>query len=204
MYEFYEEPRHLNIKKVVIACIIFIAILLLIIFAIARKISSPNNTEATKKQENEIMQDNNTTTFSSNDNSVRVELSKNLNLTKYDSDYLLELRSENNLDIFISQRDKIPNRDLLDVVNADKVAFLQNFQSYSNESDIKELSVNNNLAYTYSFHYLDDNLNKAFYLQIVWLEINEHYYIFDIEFPLNDLSFYTNLVTSVLASFTIL
>lgn len=197
MYEFYEEPRHLNLKKVVIISVVLIVILLLIIFLIAKKISTPKNDTEPQTQTTQTT----TTTFSSNDNTVRVELSNNLNLTKYESNYLLELRSENNLGIFISKKDAISNRELLDIVNADKVAFLQNFEKSSNISDIKELSVNNNLAYTYSFHYLDTKLNKAFYLQIAWLQIDNQYYVFDIEFPLDDLSFYTNLVTSVLASF---
>ncbi len=198
MYEFYEEPRHLNKKKVIIFSILLIVILLIIIFMIAKKISSPKNNPETP-----VVQENNSVIFSSNDNSISVELSKNLNLIKYDSNYLLDLRSNDNLDIFIDRQEKIANRELLDVVKADNVAFLQNFEGYSNPSDIKELSVNNNLAYTYSFHYLDTNLSKAFYLQIIWLEINENYYIFDIEFPLDELNFYTNLVTSVLASFQV-
>lgn len=199
MYEFYEEPRHLNLKKVVIISVVLIAILLLVILLIAKKISTSEKTTEPQTQTTQ----NTTTTFSSNDNTVRVELSNHLNLTKYESNYLLELRSENNLGIFISKKDAISNRDLLDIVNADKIAFLQNFEKSSNISDIKELSVNNNLAYTYSFHYLDTKLNKAFYLQIAWLQIDNQYYVFDIEFPLDDLSFYTNLVTSVLASFSV-
>lgn len=199
MYEFYEEPRHLNFKKVVIISVVLIIILLLVILLIAKKIATSEKTLEPQTQTTQ----NTTTTFSSNDNTVRVELSNHLNLTKYESNYLLELRSENNLGIFISKKDAISNRELSDIVNADKIAFLQNFEKSSNISDIKELSVNNNLAYTYSFHYLDTKLNKAFYLQIAWLQIDNQYYVFDIEFPLDDLSFYTNLVTSVLASFSI-
>lgn len=199
MYEFYEEPRHLNLKKVIIISVVLLVILLLIILFIAKKISTPKDNTEPQTQATQ----NTTTTFSSNDNSVRVELSNHLNLMKYESNYLLELRSENNLGIFISKKDAISNRELSDIVNADKIAFLQNFEKSSNISDIKELSVNNNLAYTYSFHYLDTKLNKAFYLQIAWLQIDNQYYVFDIEFPLDDLSFYTNLVTSVLASFSI-
>lgn len=199
MYEFYEEPRHLNFKKVAIISVVLIVILLLVILLIAKKIATSEKTLEPQTQTTQ----NATTTFSSNDNTVCVELSNHLNLTKYESNYLLELRSENNLGIFISQKDVIANRELSDIVNADKIAFLQNFEKSSNISDIKELSVNNNLAYTYSFHYLDTKLNKAFYLQIAWLQIDNQYYVFDIEFPLDDLSFYTNLVTSVLASFSI-
>lgn len=197
MYEYYEKNRHLNIKKVIIISTILILILLLIILFIARKISSPKNFDT------ETIIENNNTIYYSKDNFVSVELSNNFNLKKYESDYLLELRSENNLDIFISQQELMQNKELPDIVNADKIAYQQNFDSCSNISDVKELSINDNQAYTYSFHYLDSQLNKAFYLQIVWMQINDKYYIFDIEFPLDDLAFNTNLVSAVLASFKV-
>lgn len=198
MYEFYEEPRHLNMKKVIIISVIFVIILVSLIVIIAKKISSPPN-----ETNHEIKKTS--TVFYSHDNSICVELSNNLNLKSYNSDldYLLELRSENNLNIFIAKENAIQNKELSEIINADKIAFLSNFESYSNVSDLKELSVNNNLSYTYSFHYLDKLLNKAFYLQVVWLQIKDVYYIFDIEFPLDDLSFNTNIVSSVLSTFQV-
>lgn len=198
MDEFYDEPRKLNIKKVIIISTIFVLILIILIVWIAKKISTPApapNVEITETS----------TIFSSNDKSVSVELSNTLGLKNYNSglDYLIELRSDNNLDIFISKKEIFPNKSLQDVVNADKLAFLEKFENYSNLSDAKELNVNGNQAYTYSFHYLDKNLNQAFYLQIVWLQIGDIYYIFDIEFPLDDLVFNTNVVTDVLSNFRI-
>lgn len=195
---FYDEPRKLNIKKVIIISTIFVLILIILIVWIAKKISTPApapNVEITETS----------TIFSSNDKSVSVELSNTLGLKNYNSglDYLIELRSDNNLDIFISKKEIFPNKSLQDVVNADKLAFLEKFENYSNLSDAKELNVNGNQAYTYSFHYLDKNLNQAFYLQIVWLQIGDIYYIFDIEFPLDDLVFNTNVVTDVLSNFRI-
>ena len=198
MNEFYDEPRHLNMKKVIIIGVIFVVMIISIIVLIAKKISTPpkNNSQEIKES---------STIFYSKDNSIHVELSNNLNLKSYSSelDYLLELRSEDNLNLFITKENAMKNKDLSEIIEADKIAFLSNFESSSNVSDLKELSVNEHLAYTYSFHYLDKNLNKAFYLQVVWLQIDDVYYIFDIEFPLEDLSFYTNLTSSVLSCFQI-
>lgn len=198
MNEFYEEPRHLNMKKVIIIVVIFVAIIISIIVLIAKKISTPKEEMAQEVKET-------STIFYSNDNSFRIELSNNLNLKSYSSDlnYLLELRSENNLNILIEKENAIKNKELSEIIEADKIAFLNNFESSSNVSDLKELSVNEHLAYTYSFHYLDKALNKAFYLQVVWLQIDDVYYIFDIEFPLEDLSFNTNITSSVLSTFQI-
>ena len=69
---------------------------------------------------------------------------------------------------------------------------------------MKELSVNGNQAFTYSFHYLDENLKKAFYIQVVLLKMNDRIYAFDIDFPLDELNFYTNLLTETLAEFKVL
>ena len=196
MKNFYRGPEVLNMKKVVTISVIFIVILLGIIFGIARKISTPENTPTV--QENAT-----STVFYSNDNSVCIELSNLLNLKNYDSNlgYLLELRSDRNLNLFLSTQTALSNKALLEIVEADKPAFLSNFESCSNVSEIKELANENHIAYTYSFHYLDKSLNKAFYLQILWLQIDNQYYIFDIEFPLNDLSFYTDIPNSILSSF---
>lgn len=199
MNEFYEEPRHLNMKKVILISAIFVVILISVVVLIAKKISTPKE----EADHHEIKESS--TVFHSKDNSVSVELSNNLNLKSYSSElnYLLELRSENNLNIFIAKENAIQNKELLDIIKADKIAFLSNFESYSNVSDLKELSVNNHLAYMYSFHYLDKTLNKAYYLQVVWLQIEDAYYIFDIEFPLEDLAFNTNIASSVLSSFQV-
>ena len=198
MYEFNEEPRHLNMKKVVIISAILIIFLISLVVLIAKKISTPTPTKNHEVKET-------TTVFYSKDNSIFVELSNNLNLKSYSSElnYLLELRSENQLNIFIAKENAIQNKELVEVTEADKIAFLGNFENSSNVSELKQLSVNDNLAYTYSFHYLDKILDKAFYLQVVWLQIGDSYYIFDIEFPLEDLSFNTNITSSVLSSFSL-
>lgn len=198
MYEFYQEPRQLNIKKVVIISIILLIILILIIVLIARKISSPKENENAKETTA-------STIFQSSDNSVSIELPKSFKLKSYHSNlnYLMELRSEDELNIFLSKQDMLKNQTLSAIIEADKLTFLNNFESYSNLSDTKELSVNNHLAYTYSFHYLDKTLNQAFYLQVTWLQIEDILYIFDIEFPLDDLPFNTNISSSVLSSFKI-
>jgi len=198
MHEFYEEPRQLNVKKVIIICLILVIILISLIVVIARKISSPKENDNTKKPTS-------STVFNSPDHSVSIELPNTFNLKSYNSNlnYLIELRSKDNLNIFLSKETTTQNQNLANIIEADKLAFLSNFDSYSNLSDTKELSVNNHLAYTYSFHYLDKNLNQAFYLQVTWLQIENTFYIFDIEFPLNDLAFNTNITSTVLSSFKV-
>ena len=145
----------------------------------------------------------NTTTFFNSDGSIYLELPNTYGLQQYASknDYLIELRSNIDLNIFISSKNKIEGKSLKDIVYADKLSFVENFQTVSNISEIKELIINGNNACTYSFHYLDENLNTTFYIQVSWLEINNNYYVFDIEFPLNDLNNYINIITDVLNNF---
>ena len=198
MYDFYEEPRHLNMKKVIGISIVLVVLLIGLIIWIAQKISAPKvtpNLETTPTS----------TVFYSQDHSASIELSNHFNLEPRDSDlgYFIELHSENNLNIFVAKETMLPNQELASIVEADKIAYLDNFESHSNLSDTKQLSVNDHLAYTYSFHYLDKSLNQAFYLQTTWLQINDDLYVFDIEFPLDDLAFNTNITSSVLSSFQV-
>ena len=125
MYDFYQEPRHLNKKKVAIVSAILVLILVLIIFLIARKISAPSK-EPEKQESNPT-----TAVFESPDHSICVELSNALNLKNCESDlgYVMELRSENNLNIFISKESAIQNQALSEILEADKNTFLSNFEA---------------------------------------------------------------------------
>jgi len=198
----YSDYRKLNIKKVVI--VVAIAVLLVVsvtVFVISRKIEKNENTEKNLPKQTQT-QEAKTQLFYDADHKVSVELPTKYKLNQaYNSEYLIKLSSDENMDVYISKIDKMENRPLSSVARADKLAYLESYNAYSNLSDLKELSVNGNLAYTYSFHYLDENLRKAFLIQVVLLELDDGIYIFDIDFPLDDLTIYTNLTTEVLEKF---
>ena len=64
----------------------------------------------------------------------------------------------NFLFIIISKKNLIEDKDLHQIVSADKLAFLDQFDASSNISDVKDIkAINNFPAYTYSFQYLDSN-----------------------------------------------
>jgi len=197
-YSLFEPPqKKLNIKKVIIISVVVIIIILIVLLFSSPKKEKEDNLQFVAEQvdTNSIFYDIN--------RSISVELSNAYELKQYDSEgkYLIELRSKNNTNIFISKKDKLESKNLSSVVTADKIAFTESFGTYSNLSDLKDLIINNNSAYTYSFHYLDPNLNIAFYIQIIWLEIGNNYYIFDVEFPLSDLLLNSNLITDTLIYF---
>jgi len=199
LYEYDVEKafrKNLNIRKVAIVAGIIIAIIIVVALILHTPAPAPKN-----ETSSEITAPSGSIFYNST-NSVSIELSKAYNLKQYSSEhYIIELRSFDNLGIFISETEVIPNKKLSSIVETDKQSFLEEFEGHSNLSDTKELLVRGNPAYTYSFHYLDTNLNKPFYIQIVWLEIDNIYYIFDIEFPLEDMIINTNVITETLTSF---
>lgn len=194
-----EINKKLNLKKVFIAIIIGLFLLVVIIELI---VNSFKNSE-TKKIDNS----NPNSIFMDNEENISLNLSKKYELSQYKpkQNYLLELRSQNNLNIFVSKKELIENRSLKDVISADRRQYLQNFSAYSNLSDVNEISTTSEKTsgYTYSFHYLDNNTNQTFYLQIIWIESETGYYVIDIEFPLDNLDTYSSIITEAASSFRI-
>lgn len=198
MNEIFEFHKQLNMKKViiVIAIILFI-ILAIIVFSTFNK----------KAEEKNINQANPNSIFISNDNSISIELPKKYEFLQYKpvQDYILELRTVNNIDIFISKKDLVTNRNLSDIVSADRRSYVEKFKSCSNLSDIADLVINNKYqAYTYSFHYLDNKTKTSYYLQIIWFETQNGYYILDIEFPLDSLETNSSLISEIISNLKIM
>ena len=185
----------LNIKKVVVVALILILFVVsIIVFAISRLSIRDIDVDVSDNSTTQIFTDVGST--------ISIEMPKKYNLKQaHNNEYLIKLTSDENADIYVSKIEKIDGRNLYTVARADRLAYLEAYNVYSNLSDLKELEVNGNKAYMYSFHYLDENLKEAFYIQVVLLEMNEEIFIFDIDFPLDDLVLYTNMATEVLSTF---
>lgn len=199
--EEFSSYRQLNIKKVIIAVLIAILLIVsIIVFVISRTMNNSENSN-TSANKNESVESK-TEIFTDTEKTVSIEVPKKYGLKQaHNSEYLIKLSSEANVNVYLSKIEKMENRPLSSVARADKLAYLEEYNAYSNLSDLKELNVNGHEAYIYSFHYLDENLRKAFYIQVVLMELEDGIYIFDIDFPLDDLSMYTNLITEVLEKF---
>lgn len=190
---------NLNKKKlaIVIAGIVFFLLLIIIIIVNSINHKSVEASLGEEIGDNRVFYDEN--------RSISVETSKDYELKQYFTytNYLLELRSSNDLNIFVSKIDD-NGKTLETLARADRTTYIKEFKSISNLADLKTLTINENEAATYSFHYLDSNQNKAFYLQVVFMKVNDNIYIFDFDFPLDDLTLYSNFITNFLASFKIL
>ena len=194
----FDYDKKLNIKKVIFVAIVALFLLVILIELITTPI---------KKKKLQAIEDSNpNSTFTDNNSLISITIPKKYELSQYtpSQNYLIEVRSPNNLNIFVSNKEIVDNRNLVDIVSADKRSYLEEFNKYSNLSDITEISVNGGLqAYTYSFHYLDNKMKKSFYLQIIWIQTETGYYIIDVEFPLDDISSYANIITDITSSFKI-
>lgn len=194
----FDFDKKLNIKKVIFVAIVALFLLVILIELITTPIK--------KKKQQAIEDSNPNSTFTDNNSSLSITIPKKYELSQYipKQNYLIEVRSPKNLNIFISNRDIVDDRNLVDIVSADRRSYLEEFNKYSNLSDITEISINGNLpAYTYSFHYLDSKMKQSFYLQIIWIQSEKGYYIIDVEFPLDDISSYANIITDITSSFKI-
>lgn len=197
MHEIFSFRKELNTKKIIILASIIILIIGIIIWKLLPPVK--------ETIEEKVEESNPIANFHSENENIVLELSKEYNFTQYSStnNYLLELRNDDNLNIFITEENMIPNQILAEVVSSDQTAYISNFDKYSNLSSVSEFNLNNSLAYTYSFQYLDSKTKLAYYLQTIWIEKNDKYYIIDIEFPLDSLDENSKIINDVLNTLTI-
>lgn len=195
MNEIFNFHKQLNIAKV--ATVVFFAIIIIslaVIFFIPKK-EAPNkklNTTENVKNENKPFEDKNQL--------ISLTLDKSYGLAQYDStqDYILELRSDNDLNIFIEKEKIIPDRILYNIVNKDKEIYIKEFSTTSNISDIREVSfTNGSKGYTYCFHYQDSKTKKPYYLQIIWAQGIDNYYVISIDFPLDKLTTFSRIINEI-------
>lgn len=196
MNENFNFHKELNIAKVaVVAICSLIIVILAIIFFIPKDNSKKNTNSNTMTSENEILP------FEDQNQLISLPLNNSYGLSQFDStqDYILELRSDNDLNIFIEKELLIPDRILYNIVTKDKEVYLKEFESTSNISDIREVTFNNNTkGYTYCFHYQDSKTRKPYYLQIIWAQGNENYYVISIDFPLDKLTTFSGIINEVI------
>lgn len=187
---------NLKPSTVIISIIIFLFLIVIIV-----EISQNIFIKIEDKKAEDISPNN---IFYSNNKEISLEIAKKYELKQsHSSDkYLIELKSNISLNIYISKKDIIENKELSEIVSADKRAFLEEFDATSNISNLKEMQVLNDVpSYSYSFQYLDSNTKKAYYLHVIWIETETGYYIIDIELPVEYLNYYSNIITDTVSGF---
>lgn len=194
MNELFHFRKQLNIARVAT-----VALSSLLIFILALIFFIPRNNE-TKIGEKEKTNENPFLAFQDNKKQITLTLDKSYGFSQFDSSqgYILELRSEDNLNVFIEKKNLLPDKLLYNIVNKDKDIYLSKFSKSSNISDISDIKLpDGSTGYTYCFHYLDENLKTAFYLQIIWIQRDNGYYIVSIDFPLDKLNSYSRIINDI-------
>ena len=190
--------RNLERKQIILIFSIIVAIIILITVVCIFAINSHKKALSFGKNlgENKL--------FTGKNDSVKVTISKNYKLKQYNTylDYLLELRNDNNLNIFVKKLDNslIENKTLANLIRGDRTTYIKEFNSVTNLSEITDFNINNNSAATYNFQYTDINQNQIYYLQVVFLQIDNNIYVFDFDFPIENPD-YNNLVNDFLNNF---
>lgn len=194
MNEIFNFHKKLNLQKIIIISII----LLFIIVVLVELISNALN----KMKENKNIVT--TQTFYDENKSLSIALPSTYKLEQNNttSNYLIEIKSPQSLQILISKKELISERSLSDIVFADRNAYTKNYQEISNVSEISSILVNKELeSYTYTFDYKNDN--QKYCIQIIWIKAQDGYYIIDINYLETLKNTFSNLVKEITSSFNI-
>ena len=171
MNQIFEFRKELNIKKILIVLLIIFIITGLILW----KVFSPSEESSSVKIKDEVTESK----FYSKNKNFSLTLSSSYNFIQFDpaESHILELRNENNLNIFVAEENLLQNLTLAELVEADLKSFVAQFKKSSDISNVTEFDRGGKPAYTYSFPYLDSIAKTAYYLQTIWIEYNDRYYI---------------------------
>lgn len=193
MEEIFSFHKKLNIKKLVIAIIIS----LILIFVLAFTFYNINQTSNVEQQNSSH------TIFADITSSISIELPKTYGLSLFNSNsnYILETRSSNNLKVLISHLDSLEHFSFDEIIKSDKENYLKKFTNTSNISEITETTKNEKKSCSYSFNYQDENLSETYFLQVIWIDTENGYYIIDIQYPISDAINYSNITDEILTSF---
>lgn len=190
MEEFNEIPKNkFNFKKFLIVLVIILILLGISIFAIYffRK-KTITNTNTSK------------TYFIDNNFQITVDNKYDLANSEISDKHIFKLHSENNLNIYIDKIENLDNYSLFMITRADRNYFPSTFPTASNVSEISENTINNFPTASYNFEYLDEQTNQNFYIQVLFININNFLYTIDIEFPITDAPTLLPEINSILST----
>lgn len=202
---YYEPQKKFNITKLLILIAIILLIIGIAVFTNTSKSENTTNTDSSSSQVEPSNSSNAFSLFSDDSGSVSIELKSLYNLKKLSptNNHLLELRSEENLSIYVSKLPASEEDNFAEIVNNDKENFKTKVQFFSNVSELKELKIGSIPAYIYSLQYLDVESKAVYYLQVVWLYKGDSYYVIDIEYPLDNESNFSSVLTETLKTLNI-
>lgn len=178
--------KKINKKKIIIIALIALILLGISIFTVFFI--------------NKKYQKTSKTYFIDNTFNITIDNKYNLNTDKISNTHIFELHSKNNFNIYIDKIENLDNYSLLLIAKGDKNYFPSTLGSISNISEISETTINNFPIVTYSFEYLDNNINQQYYVQIYFIKINNKIYSIDVEFPVSETETFLPITSNILST----
>ena len=126
----------LNIKKVIIAILIGVLLIVSIIVFTISRIGAHKNIVEQNNYNNDIsiVEKGSKSTkevFTDTEKTISIELDKKYNLVQsQNNEYLIKVSSNENVDIYISRLEGLEDRELYSVARADRLAYLESYNSY--------------------------------------------------------------------------
>ena len=192
MKNLYFLKPEINKKKIIILIIILLVILTISLLIFLNYKNKQNKKEISIQ------------TFNI-DNNFNITTNKTDKLKSYtpNNNFIFELHSDNNLDIYIDKLENTENFSLQLIAKADSDSYPKNFENVSNLSQTIKNTINGIDIYSYEFDYLDTITNTNNHLKICFLQINEFIYSINFKFPTEQLEIFNPIVDGIINSISI-
>lgn len=197
MNEPYHFHSQLNILKIAIVavCVVFLVVISVVLF-IPKK-EKTQNVITPPKVENEFID------FEDKNKDIILTFNKTYGLKQFDLNqrYILELRSDKNLNILVEKKDLISDKNLYDIAKKDKENYIKNFNNTVEISELKELHFNSAIGYTYSFEYTSTTYPSNLCMHVIWCQGQNSYYITNVIYPKEKQNENSNILTEIVNTF---
>lgn len=197
MNEPYHFHSQLNILKIAIVavCVVFLVVISVVLF-IPKK-EKTQNVITPPKVENEFID------FEDKNKDIILTFNKTYGLKQFDLNqrYILELRSDKNLNILVEKKDLISDKNLYDIAKKDKENYIKNFNNTVEISELKELHFNSAIGYTYSFEYTSTTYPSNLCMHVIWCQGQNCYYITNVIYPKEKQNENSNILTEIVNTF---
>lgn len=192
MKNLYFLKPEINKKKIIILIIILLVILIISLLIFLNYKNKQNKKEISIQ------------TFNI-DNNFNIITNKTDKLKSYtpNNNFIFELHSDNNLDIYIDKLENTENFSLQLIAKADSDSYPKNFENVSNLSQTIKNTINGIDIYSYEFDYLDTITNTNNHLKICFLQINEFIYSINFKFPTEQLQIFNPIVNDIINSISL-
>lgn len=146
---------------------------------------------------------NKSTVLTAIDNSFNIEVPNSISYEIInDNNFVLNIASKKDeMFIYASHISKERMVDFYQIVQDDRERYISEKQNIRDDSGIIQTTVNDYIAYEYSFVYYDSSYGKDFYNNVLWIETEKNLYILNFEVVNDHLEKYKDIFLNIRNSF---